>query len=114
MQLLSAQFSIVEHGSKWLCVCHRRSVCGHLQLSCNCVHTRCNSVYVGLLLLLLPGVMKLKNAKFAKDMQPLDENCTCRVCQQHTRSYLHHAIKAQGVAAPAILITYHNVAYMQV
>jgi hypothetical protein len=58
--------------------------------------------------------MKLKNAKFAKDMRPLDENCTCRVCQQHTRSYLHHAIKAQGVAAPAILITYHNVAYMQV
>lgn len=58
--------------------------------------------------------MKLKNAKFAKDMRPLDEGCTCRVCQQHTRSYLHHAIKAQGVAAPAILITYHNVAYMQV
>lgn len=59
------------------------------------------------------GVMKLKNAKFAKDMRPLDEGCSCLVCKQYTRSYLHHAIKAQGMAAPAILITYHNVAYMQ-
>jgi len=58
--------------------------------------------------------MKLKNAKFAKDMRPLDEGCSCLVCKQYTRSYLHHAIKAQGMAAPAILITYHNVAYMQV
>lgn len=60
------------------------------------------------------GVMKLKNNKFAKDMRPLDEKCSCMVCKKYTRSYLHHTIKAQGMAAPAILITYHNVAYMQV
>ena len=60
------------------------------------------------------GMMKLKNNKFARDMRPVDETCSCMVCQQYTRSYLHHTIKAQGVAAPAILITYHNVAYMQV
>jgi queuine tRNA-ribosyltransferase len=57
--------------------------------------------------------MKLKNSRFAKDMRPVDETCSCMVCKQYTRSYLHHAIKA-GIAAPAILITYHNVAYMQV
>lgn len=59
-------------------------------------------------------MMKLKNNKYAKDMRPLDENCGCMVCKQYTRSYLYHTIRAQGTAAPAILITYHNVAYMQV
>lgn len=58
--------------------------------------------------------MKLKNNRFANDMSPLDESCRCMTCQCFTRSYLHHSIKAQGLAAPAILITYHNVAYMQV
>lgn len=62
----------------------------------------------------LKGTMKLKNSKFAKDMRPIDETCSCMVCKQYTRSFLHHAIKAQGMAAPAILVTYHNVAYMQV
>jgi hypothetical protein len=60
------------------------------------------------------GMMKLKNNKYAKDMRPLDENCGCMVCKQYTRSYLYHTIRVQGTAAPAILITYHNVAYMQV
>jgi queuine tRNA-ribosyltransferase len=58
--------------------------------------------------------MKIKNKAFASDMRPLEEGCTCMTCRRYTRSCLHHAIKAQGLAAPAVAITYHNVAYMQV
>jgi hypothetical protein len=39
--------------------------------------------------------------------------CRCLVCRQYTRSYLHHVV-TRGVASAAILVTYHNVAYMQV
>jgi hypothetical protein len=65
-------------------------------------------------LCLCAGLIKIKNAQYAKDMRPIDNSCSCMACQRYTRSYLHHTIKAQGLAAPAILITYHNVAYMQV
>eukprot|EP00882_Tetradesmus_deserticola_P015291 GHRQ01016287.1.p1 GENE.GHRQ01016287.1~~GHRQ01016287.1.p1 ORF type:complete len:396 (+),score=137.37 GHRQ01016287.1:682-1869(+) len=58
------------------------------------------------------GVMKLKNAAFAKDMRPIDESCSCMTCRQYTRSYLHHVV-TRGVASASILVTYHNVAYMQ-
>uniref|UniRef100_A0A383VT87 Queuine tRNA-ribosyltransferase catalytic subunit 1 n=1 Tax=Tetradesmus obliquus TaxID=3088 RepID=A0A383VT87_TETOB len=58
------------------------------------------------------GVMKLKNAAFAKDMRPIDESCSCMTCRQYTRSYLHHVV-TRGVSSASILVTYHNVAYMQ-
>lgn len=59
------------------------------------------------------GVMKLKNAAFAKDMRPIDESCGCMTCKEYSRSYLHHVV-TRGVASASILVTYHNVAYMQV
>eukprot|EP00878_Enallax_costatus_P011633 GHUV01012142.1.p1 GENE.GHUV01012142.1~~GHUV01012142.1.p1 ORF type:complete len:422 (+),score=93.24 GHUV01012142.1:621-1886(+) len=58
------------------------------------------------------GVMKLKNAAFAKDMRPIDESCNCMTCRQYSRSYLHHVV-TRGVASASVLVTYHNVAYMQ-
>eukprot|EP00775_Hariotina_reticulata_P007805 gene7805-8002_t len=58
------------------------------------------------------GVLRLKNAAFAKDMRPIDENCSCTTCQQYTRSYLHHTV-TRGVPSASVLVTYHNVAYMQ-
>eukprot|EP00879_Flechtneria_rotunda_P005893 GHRR01006199.1.p1 GENE.GHRR01006199.1~~GHRR01006199.1.p1 ORF type:complete len:396 (+),score=104.04 GHRR01006199.1:868-2055(+) len=58
------------------------------------------------------GVMKIKHAAFARDMRPIDETCSCMTCKQYTRSYLHHVV-TRGVASASILVTYHNVAYMQ-
>ena len=34
------------------------------------------------------------------------------MCKQYTRSYLHHVV-TKGTASPSILVTIHNVAYMQ-
>ncbi len=44
--------------------------------------------------------------------RPLDEECDCLTCQQHSRAYLH-ALARRGLPAAAIAVTYHNVAYMQ-
>jgi len=53
------------------------------------------------------GRINLKNARFAEDFSPLDPECACKVCRQHTRAYLRHLHKA-GEILGAILLTYHN------
>ncbi|MGT2397875.1 tRNA-guanine transglycosylase [Staphylococcus aureus] len=35
----------------------------------------------------------MKNAKFADDLRPLDENCDCYTCQNYSRAYIRHLIK---------------------
>ena len=44
--------------------------------------------------------------------RPLDEECDCLTCQQHSRAYLH-AMARRGLPACAIAVTFHNVTYMQ-
>ena len=50
----------------------------------------------------------LKNARFKEDFRPLDENCPCYTCQNFTRAYLHHLIKAKEMLA-YMLLSLHNV-----
>ncbi len=59
------------------------------------------------------GVLRLKNAACARDERPIDPGCSCSTCARFTRAYLHHTV-TRGVASAAVLVTYHNVAYMQV
>ncbi len=58
------------------------------------------------------GPINIRNAKFAEDLAPLDENCACSVCQNHSRAYLHHLIRAKEILG-AMLMTEHNIAYYQ-
>lgn len=58
------------------------------------------------------GVLKLKNSMCMDDFRPLDITCSCMVCKQYTRAYLHNLV-TKGIPSAAILVTYHNVAYMQ-
>lgn len=53
------------------------------------------------------GRIILKNAEFISDFRPIDEQCPCKVCQQHTRSYIRH-LASQGEITAFVLITYHN------
>jgi queuine tRNA-ribosyltransferase len=39
------------------------------------------------------GDVKIKNAKYIKDLAPLDESCDCYTCRNYDRSYLHHLHK---------------------
>ena len=57
------------------------------------------------------GRLVVKNAKFARDFRPLDENCDCYVCRNYSRAYIRHLIKAEesfGIR----LTSYHNLYFL--
>jgi queuine tRNA-ribosyltransferase len=56
------------------------------------------------------GKLNVKNARWARDMRPLDESCQCSVCQRHSRAYLRH-LYATGEMLAGILLTHHNLAF---
>ena len=58
------------------------------------------------------GALNIRNAQFAEDLEPLDENCACAVCGSYSRAYLHHLIRAKEILG-AMLMTEHNIAYYQ-
>ncbi len=53
------------------------------------------------------GVVHIRNAQYARDPQPLDENCACAVCRRYSRAYLRHLFNA-GEMLAATLATHHN------
>ncbi|MBI1954737.1 MAG: tRNA guanosine(34) transglycosylase Tgt [Proteobacteria bacterium] len=55
--------------------------------------------------------INLRNARFREDPKPIEENCLCKTCQNFSRSYLHHLLKAKEILAYT-LITIHNVYFM--
>lgn len=58
------------------------------------------------------GALNIRNARFAEDLEPLDSECPCPVCQTYSRAYLHHLIKAKEILG-AMLMTEHNIAWYQ-
>ncbi len=50
----------------------------------------------------------VKNAKFREDFTPLDQTCPCYTCQNFTRAYLSHLIRAQEILAYTLL-SIHNI-----
>ncbi|MDB9315191.1 tRNA guanosine(34) transglycosylase Tgt [Spirulina sp. CS-785/01] len=50
----------------------------------------------------------LKNAPFREDYRPLDETCPCYCCQNFSRAYLNHLIKAKEMLG-FILLSLHNI-----
>ncbi len=57
--------------------------------------------------LTMQGTLTIRNAKYAKDMRPIDDQCDCYTCQNYTRSYIRHLVKSNEMLA-ARLCTYHN------
>jgi queuine tRNA-ribosyltransferase len=53
------------------------------------------------------GRLNIKNAEFAEDMRPLDEECGCYTCQHFSRAYLRHLFQA-GEMTAGTLNTLHN------
>jgi len=51
--------------------------------------------------------LNLKNAEFARDKNPIEEGCACPTCQEYTRGYIRHLIKAEEILGLR-LITLHN------
>jgi queuine tRNA-ribosyltransferase len=44
--------------------------------------------------------------------EPIDEDCDCPACREHTRAYLHYLIRAGELTAKR-LITLHNLTFME-
>ena len=53
------------------------------------------------------GRVIIKHARYKDDQQPVDENCSCYTCRNHTRAYLRHLYQA-GEILYAALATRHN------
>lgn len=53
------------------------------------------------------GRLVVRNAKFARDFTPIDENCDCYTCRNYTKAYIRHLIKANETFGIR-LTTYHN------
>jgi queuine tRNA-ribosyltransferase len=57
------------------------------------------------------GRVIIRDAKYARDFEPLDPECACPVCSSYTRAYLRHLFKA-GEILGAHLVTYHNLYFL--
>lgn len=53
------------------------------------------------------GVLNLNNNKFARDGRPLQEGCQCPACQNYSRSYIRHLIKAKEMLGMRLCVL-HN------
>jgi queuine tRNA-ribosyltransferase len=57
------------------------------------------------------GRMNLRNAQYAEDPRPVQEDCDCYTCRTFSRAYLRHLYRAGEVTALR-LGTIHNVHYL--
>jgi queuine tRNA-ribosyltransferase len=53
------------------------------------------------------GRLLIRNAQYANDPRPIDENCHCAVCRRYSRAYLRH-LYSTGEFLAVILNTHHN------
>lgn len=57
------------------------------------------------------GRLVVRNAKYARDFEPLDPNCSCYTCTHYSRAYIRHLIKADETFGIR-LTTYHNLHFL--
>src|SRR4030095_8686965 len=57
------------------------------------------------------GRLNLKNARFAHDAAPLDEDCACPACERFSRAYLRHLVN-QNELLGLRLLTLHNLRFL--
>ncbi len=53
------------------------------------------------------GIRNLINEKYSRDDAPLDEQCDCPCCRNHSRAYLRHLFKANEMLAMRLAVQ-HN------
>lgn len=57
------------------------------------------------------GKVVVRNAEYAEDFRPLDEECDCYACRNYSRAYIRHLFKAKEILA-ARLATIHNLRFL--
>jgi queuine tRNA-ribosyltransferase len=56
-------------------------------------------------------VFHITNSRYKMDPEPIDPGCTCYVCQNFTRAYIHHLFSVNELLAFQ-LATYHNLFFI--
>ncbi|MCA1021707.1 tRNA guanosine(34) transglycosylase Tgt [Halobacillus litoralis] len=57
------------------------------------------------------GRLVVRNAKYARDFRPIDENCDCHTCRNYSRAYIRHLVKSNETFGFR-LTTYHNLYFL--
>lgn len=57
------------------------------------------------------GIKHIKNEKYIKDKSPLDENCDCYTCKNHTKGYIRHLCKENEILGIRLLAI-HNLRFI--
>lgn len=58
------------------------------------------------------GPIRIRNAKYQRDLSPLDPECPCQACTRFSRGTLRHLFMAKEMLG-ATLLTLHNLTYYQ-
>ncbi len=53
------------------------------------------------------GRMNLRNAKYARDLAPIDADCACHTCRNYSRAYLRHLVHSKEILGLRLL-TLHS------
>ena len=53
------------------------------------------------------GVIRIRNARYRNDKQPIDPDCGCYTCQNFSRAYLHHLDRCREMLG-CTLMSIHN------
>jgi queuine tRNA-ribosyltransferase len=53
------------------------------------------------------GRLNLRNARFARDPRPLEDDCACPACARFSRAYIRHLVNQQELLGPRLL-SLHN------
>ncbi len=56
------------------------------------------------------GKLNLWNAKYEKDMEPIDAACQCPTCRNYSRAYIRHLLKAKEMLGMRLCVL-HNLYY---
>ncbi|WP_297813452.1 tRNA guanosine(34) transglycosylase Tgt [uncultured Finegoldia sp.] len=57
------------------------------------------------------GKLVVKNAKYKEDFSPLDDDCDCYACKNHTRAYIRHLLNVDEILG-ARLLSIHNLRFL--
>ena len=57
------------------------------------------------------GRMVIRNAEYAHDFRPIEEDCDCYACRNHTRAYIRHLLKV-GEITGGRLASIHNLRFL--
>lgn len=56
------------------------------------------------------GALKIKHQQYRGDTNPVDPRCSCELCRDYSRAYLHHLFRIKEPLA-ARLATFHNLTF---